>query len=246
VKSWTMGIAGIVALAAIIAASFGDLGISLAVAIVLSAAFGIGWPHYLGIPAKKTLATVIALAGIGAAVSAALTPAPGYLVWPPVFLALGIGAVFVVQLVRGTGQSHRLESTLGAGGGVLLAVLGAGWIGAQRNFVIAGGAMMLITGASAVVALLISLIRWPDRIIAPVAVVLAALAGPMAALLFSDIHILPAVIIGALVGGVLVSFRRLANLAGPPRSLPGAVAMGIGPVTALGSLVYFLDKLLIT
>jgi hypothetical protein len=48
------------------------------------------------------------------------------------------------------------------------------------------------------------------------------------------------------VGGVLVSFRRLANLAGPPRSLPGAVAMGIGPVTALGSLVYFLDKLLIT
>jgi hypothetical protein len=106
--------------------------------------------------------------------------------------------------------------------------------------------MMLITGASAVVALLIGLIRWPDRIIAPVAVVLAALAGPMAALLFSDIHILPAVIIGALVAGVLVSFRRLGNLAGTPRSLPGAIAMGIGPVTALGSLVYFLDKLLIT
>ncbi len=242
-----MGIAGIVALAGIIASSYGPLGVSLAVGILLCAAFGVGWPHYLGIPAKKTLATIIALAGTGGAICAAFTPGPGYLIWPPVFVALGVGAVFVVQLIRGTGQSHRLESTLGAGTGVLLAVLGAGWIAAQRSFVFAGGnALMLITGVSAAVALLVGLIRWPDRIIAPVAVVLAALAGPMAALLFSDIHIVPAATVGAAVAAVLVSFRRLASLGGPPRSFPGAVAMGIGPVVALGSLVYFIDKLLIT
>jgi hypothetical protein len=242
-----MGIAGILALAAIIASSYGPLGASLAVGILLAAAFGVGWPHYLGIPAKKTLATVISLAGTGAAISAAFTPAPGYLAWPPVFLALGVGAVFVVQLIRGTGQSHRLESTLGAGTGVLLAVLGSGWIAVQRSFLSAGSdAMMTITGVSAAVALLVGLIRWPDRIVAPLAVVLAALAGPMAALLFSDIHIVPAALVGGVVAAVLVSFRRLASMGGPVRSLQGAAAMGIGPVAALGTLVYFIDKLLIT
>lgn len=244
VKPGTMGLAGVLALAAIIAGSYGPLGVSLTVAILLAAAFGVGWPHYLGIPAKKTLAAVIALAGTGAAVSAAFAPGPGYLVWLPVFLVLGVHAVFVVQLIRGTGQSHRLESTLGAVAGVLLSVLGGGWIASHRFS--GDGTTMLIAGVSAAVALGVGMIRWPDRVIAPVAVGLAALAGPLAALLFSDVHIVPAAIVGAVVAAVLMSFRRLASLGGPPRSYPGAVAMGIGPVTALGTLVYFIDKLLIT
>ena len=37
-------------------------------------------------------------------------------------------AIFVMQLLRGTGQAQRLESTLGSCAGVLLSCLGAGWI----------------------------------------------------------------------------------------------------------------------
>jgi hypothetical protein len=244
VKSWTIGIAGLTALAVLIASSYGPLGISLAAVIVLCVAFGFGWPHYLGIPAKKTLAVIIALAGAGGAVSAAFSTGPGYLMWLPVFTAAGVGGVFAVQLIRGTGQSHRLESTLGASAGVLVATLAGGWIAAQRYN--GHTAMMLITGLSAAVALLIGLIRWPGRVIAPLAVGLAALTGPMAALLFSDLHILPAAIIGAVVAAVLMSFRHLAALAGARRSHLGAAAMGMAPIAALGTLIYFIDRLLVT
>ncbi len=243
-KSWTMGIAGVVALVVIIAGSYGTLGVSLSAGIVLSAVLGIGWPHYLGIPAKKTLGCVIALTGVCAALTAAFTPGPGYLRWLPVLLAVGVGAVFVVQLIRGTGQSHRLESTLGASAGVLLAGLGSGWIASHRFT--GETAMTLIAGVSALVALLIGMIRWPDRVIAPLAIILAALAGPLAALLVSDLHIFQAAIIGAVIAAVLMSFRRLGIAAGQPRNVQGAIAMGVAPLGALGALVYFIDKLLIT
>ena len=100
--------------------------------MVIALAVGVGWPHYLGIPAKKTLAAVIGLCGAGSAVAAASVPAPGYLDWTPGFIALGVISVFVVQLVRGTGQAQRLESTLGCCVGVLLSCLGAGWIAGAR------------------------------------------------------------------------------------------------------------------
>ena len=44
---------------------------------------------------------------------------------------------------------------------------------------------------------------------------------------------------------MLVSFRRLVVLRGEPLNLPAAVGMGLGPVSAVGSLAYFIDKLLI-
>lgn len=243
-KSWITGLAPIAALAAVIASSYSALGVRVGVGVLLAAAFGLGWPYYLGIPAKKTLGTILALTGAGSAVSAGLAVGPGYLVHVPVFIALGLGAVFVVQLLRGTGQSHRLESTLGAGAGAAMSALGAGWIAAHRFT--GDEAMTLITGAAALVALLVGMIRWPDRVVAPLGLVLAALAGPLAALLFSEIRVIPAAVVGVVVAAVVLSFRRLGMLAGTPRSVPGALAMGVAPVVSLGALVYFVDKLLIT
>jgi hypothetical protein len=241
--SWTIPVVGIVGLAAIIAGVYTTRESLVAVAVAVAAAVGIGWPHFLRIPARKTLAAVIGLAGAGSALAAAYTPAPGYLDWTPPFMALGIMAVFVVQLIRGTGQAQRLESTLGCSVGVLLACLGSGWIaGARFNGV---REMLLVAAISAAVALLACLIRWPDRIIAPLGIVLAGLAGPLAGLVFSDIAVLPAGIFGVVVGAVLVSFRRLVTLRGAPLNFPAAVSVGLAPVAAVGSLAYFIDKLLI-
>ena len=241
--SWTIPVAGIAGLAAIIAGVYTSREALVAVAVALAAAVGIGWPHFLRIPARKTLAAVIGLAGAGSALAAAYAPAPGYLDWTPPFMALGIMVVFVVQLLRGTGQAQRLESTLGCSVGVLLACLGSGWIaGARFNGV---REMLLVAATSAAVALLACLIRWPDRIIAPLGIVLAGLAGPLAGLVFSDIAVLPAGIFGVVVGAVLVSFRRLVTLRGAPLNVPAALSMGLAPVAAVGSLAYFIDKLLI-
>jgi hypothetical protein len=243
VKSWTIEVIGLAGLAVIVASIYRTPDVLLAVAVLVALAVGVGWPHYLGIPAKKTLAAVIGLCGAGSAVAAASVPAPGYLDWTPGFIALGVISVFVVQLVRGTGQAQRLESTLGSCVGVLLSCLGAGWIaGARFNGV---KEMMLVAGLSAAAALLAGLIRWPDSIVAPLGIALAGLAGPLAGLVFSDIAVLPAAIFGVVVGAVLVSFRRLVTLHGTALNFPGALGMGLAPVAAVGSLAYFIDKLLI-
>jgi hypothetical protein len=42
-----------------------------------------------------------------------------------------------------------------------------------------------------------------------------------------------------------VSFRRLVILSGERLNIFAAVGMGLGPVSAVGSLAYFIDKLLI-
>jgi hypothetical protein len=105
--------------------------------------------------------------------------------------------------------------------------------------------MLLVAAISAAVALLTGLIRWPDRMVAPLGMVLAGLAGPLAGLVFSDIAVLPAAIFGVIVGAVLASFRRMVTLRGAPLNVPAALGMGLAPVLAVGSLAYFIDKLLI-
>ncbi|AXJ08327.1 permease [Arthrobacter sp. PM3] len=242
-KSWSVGVIGLVCLAATVAGAYSSPQILLAVAVLTAAGVGIGWPHFLGIPARKTLAVLIGLPGVGSAVAASYLPAPGFLDWTPSFMAVGVMAIFVMQLIRGTGQAQRLESTLGSCAGVLLSCLGAGWIASSRfNGV---REMLLVAAISAAIALMAGLIRWPDRIVAPLGIVGAGLAGPLAGLVFSDIAVLPAALAGIVVGAVLVSFRRLVVLGGEGLGLLAAVGMGLGPVSAVGSLAYFIDKLLI-
>jgi hypothetical protein len=198
VGSWTIGVVGIAGLAAIIAGVYASREALLAVAVLIAAAVGIGWPHFLRIPAKKTLAAVIGLAGAGSALAAAYAPAPGFLDWTPPFIALGIMAIFVVQLIRGTGQAQRLESTLGCSAGRCCPA----WVpdGSPAPGSTALSEMLLVAGISAAVALLAGLIRWPDSIVAPLGIVLAGLAGPLAGLVLSDIAVLPAAIFGVVVG----------------------------------------------
>ncbi|KRE79620.1 hypothetical protein [Arthrobacter sp. Soil763] len=242
-RSRSVGVVGLAGLAAIVAGAYAAPGALLAVAVVTAACVGIGWPHFLGIPAKKTLAVLIGLPGIGSAVAASYLPPPGFLDWTPAFVAAGVMAVFVMQLIRGTGQAQRLESTLGSCAGVLLSCLGAGWIASARfNGV---REMLLIAAISAAIALLAGLIRWPDRIVAPLGIAGAGLAGPLAGLVLSDIAVLPAALVGVVVAAVLVSFRRLVIIRGASLNLPAVLGMGLAPVSAVGSLAYFIDKLLI-
>ncbi|CAH0276043.1 permease [Microbacterium sp. Bi128] len=212
-KPWSVGIIGLAGLAAIVAGAYASPEVLLAVAALAAAGIGIGWPYFLGIPAKKTLAVLIGLPGVGSAVAATYLPAPGFLDCTPSFLA------------------------------VLLSCLGAGWIASSRfNGV---REMILVAAISSAIALLAGLIRWPDRIVAPLGIVSAGLAGPLAGLVFSDIAVLPAALVGVVVGAVLVSFRRLVILNGEGLNVLAAVGMGLGPVSAVGSLAYFIDKLLI-
>lgn len=242
-KSSFAGVIGIIALAAIALGHSLGLGVTEGIIALLCLLFGFGWPHYLAIPAKKTLGGIIAGVGVLSAVTTAATQDSDYLFWVPVIIAVGFGAVIVVQVIRGTGQAHRLESTIGAGAGVAIAGFGAGWVASYRFLGEPG--MTLITVVSAGVAILVGLLPWPDRVNAPLAIGLAALTGSLAALLFSDLRILPALVIGVLVGAVIAAFHRLRTLSGGASSVVGGIAASLAPVLSLGALVYFTDKLLL-
>lgn len=242
-KSSITGLVGIIALALVAAGHSLGLNWSIGVGMALAVIFGFGWPHYLGIPAKKTLGTVIALTGVGSALTAGLTSGSEHLAWTPVFVAVGFGAVLVVQIIRGTGQKHRLDSTLGAGAGVLVSGFAGGWVASLK--LLGEPGLTLIVAISAAVALLLGLLPWPDRVLAPLAIALAALAGPLAAVLFSDVRIIPAMILGLLVGSVIAGFHRLRTLAGLSSKVFGAVAVGLAPILSLGSLVYFVEKMVL-
>ncbi|MHA7175386.1 hypothetical protein ACX80D_01905 [Arthrobacter sp. Sr24] len=212
-KSSTAGLIGIFALALLVVAHYLGLAYTMGASMALAAIFGYGWPHYLGIPARKTLGTVIALTGVLAALTAGLAEGRDYLAWSAIYIAVGFGAIMVVQLIRGTGQKHRLESTLGAGAGVAVAGFACGWVASFRFLEEPG--MTLIVAISAAAALLAGMLPWPDRVNAPLAIVLAVLAGTLAALLFSDLRIVPAGVLAAVVASVIAAFRRLRTLAAP-------------------------------
>ncbi|MUK02603.1 hypothetical protein GM708_12115 [Vibrio cholerae] len=220
------------------------LAIAVGAACVLAA---VGWPHVLGVPARKSQSAAIGLSALLAVALTATVPGPSFLAWFPASVALGVGAIFMIQLVRGTGQSHRLESTLGASSGVVAIGMGSGWVAADRLAVnAANSGVMLVTGVSILVALAVCLLPFPDRLVGPAAVVLSALAGPLGALLFTDVPALPAAVVGLACGAVLAGTRRLLIARDAPLTMPAALAAGITPVLAIGALVYFLDKLFLS
>ena len=239
-------VAAIVTAGAVVAASYLSLQATATVVGAAAVLAAVGWPHLLGVPARKSQSAAIGLSALLAIVLTATAPGPSFLAWFPAAVALGVGAVFMIQLIRGTGQSFRLESTLGASSGVLVVTMGCGWVAADRLAVNAtDSGVMLVTGISIVVAALACLLPFPDRLAGPVAVVLAALAGPLGALLLTDVPALPAAVVGVACGVVLAGSRRLLLAREAPLGTLSAMSAGMTPVLATGALVYLLDKLLL-
>ena len=100
-QSWSIGVVGLAGLATLVASVFRTPDVLLAVAVLFALGIGVGWPHYLGIPAKKTLAAVIGLTGAGSAVAATFTAAfqlslgTSSLLWGVVVEQIGFGAMFL-------------------------------------------------------------------------------------------------------------------------------------------------------
>lgn len=234
------------ALIAVVGASYVSLAASTAVVVALILVAAIGWPYVLGVPARKSQSAAIALSALAACAAAYLSPSGEALTWMPVAVALGVGAVFLIQLFRGTGQSLRLESTLGASSGVLLVTLGAGWIAAENLSLHSGtSAVTLVTGISVLTAVVAAVLPWSNRVVAPLGVALAALAGPLAALAF-PVEAGAAAIIGAVCGAVVMAGRRLVMTREEPLNIAALLAVGVSPVLAIGSLAYFLQRLLLS
>ncbi len=240
-KSYIAGLVGILALALLLLGHYLGLAWSVGAAAALAVVFGAGWPHALAIPARKTLGAVIALTGAASALTAGLTRGSEYLAWTPIYIAVGFGLVMTVQVIRGTGQVRRLESTLGAGAGVAVAGFGGGWVASLRMLEEPSLSVVI----SAAVAVMLGMLPWPDRILAPLTIAMAALVCPLVAVVFLAESLVAGLVLGLMVGAVMAAARRLRIMAGTPANMLGEIAVTLAPLLALGSLVYFVEKILL-
>ncbi|GAA4775917.1 hypothetical protein [Citricoccus nitrophenolicus] len=212
----------------------------------------LGWPQMLGAPARKSLTAVLALTGLGAAVAVVLWPgrAPGEgiedfgasLIEPiAVAIALGVVAAFMVQLFRGSGSPHRLESTAGTITGVAAVSSAAAWVALARYD---AGPFVFSVGVSLALAALAGLVPIPGRAGRGLSAALSVvLAGAVPWLLTGS---WAAVVAGALGGLTLVLLGQLApeRGRGRPVGLRAAWALGAAPVAVAGLVAYFVFRIM--
>ncbi|MGM7671369.1 hypothetical protein [Microbacterium sp. A93] len=269
-------LAGTAAIAAVLVAAGGLAAVWLGtgwtvwavvfVAAALVVVVALGWPQMLGAPARKSLTAVLGLAGLAAAVAAGLWPGrePGEgpeefgasLIEPiAVAIALGVVAAFMVQLFRGSGSPHRLESTAGTIAGVAVVCCGAGWVALTRYD---AGPLAFSVGLSLALAALAGLVSSPRRagkrtsagLSAVLSVVLAGVAPWLVAGIWPaawpEYPLPSAVVAGALAGLVLVLMGGLAPEDGPgrPAGRRAAMALGAAPVAVAGLVTYFVFRIM--
>lgn len=117
----------------------------------------------------------------------------------------------------------------------LLGVSGQG----QNLSIIGLGALLLI------ISVLIACLPARDRIVFPLVVVGGVLAGAAAGFVWGQATILFCAILGAGAGVLVGAFRRFLILQGTPVGLRARAAVGAAPVAALGSIIYFAERVLI-
>lgn len=246
-KLWSLAVPAALAIIGIVSASYLSVPAVAVVSGAAAALAGFGWPHLIGVPARKTQGAVLALVGAGAVAAACFAPAAAMLTWLPAAIAVGVGAVFLIQLLRGTGQAHRLESIVGVISGVLVTAMASGWVAADR---LAGNdghtALLTVSGSAALAAVAVSLIPVPDRMAAPLGLVAGALTAALVALAFAGVQWQAAAFSGVVVAAVVMAFRRLVLSRSGTTNAAGQLALGLAPVLALGAVVYFLGRLLLS
>ncbi len=267
------------ATALLLASALGTAAVAV-VAGVVCLLVALGWPQLMGVTARTSLSAVIFCAGAVAVLGAALVErAASLFFWSTVAIAFGVMVVFVIQVLRGTGRPQRLESTLGASAGVVIATTAAGWVsgyrypleltGAEgdpddtRVITVRGllpaegdgilgvsgpGQQLSIIGLGAVlliVAVLIACLPARDRVVFPLVSLGGAVAGALTGFVWGQATIVFCAILGAGAGVLIGAFRRFLVVQGPPVGLRARLAVGAAPVAALGSVVYFAERLLL-
>ncbi|MBB2994007.1 hypothetical protein E9229_000198 [Paeniglutamicibacter cryotolerans] len=217
---------------------------ALGVVVVLLAGLALGWGSLLGFPGKAALGVVLLIAGAGASALAIGTGSGPTMDWLAPCVAAGVLLAFLAQLLRGTGGAMRLEGTAIGATGVLIAVLGSGWV--ALDGLGHSTPVVVVAGISMVGAGLIGAIRWPDRIVAPLGWIVAVLLGGVSSVLFADVDLVPALVLGAVTGAVIVAFRAILVSEGGPADNRGAIAAGIVPVLVCGAMAWFVETLLVS
>ena len=232
--------ATLVAALALLAAQATGYAATLGVTLVLSLAVAWGWPLLSGSHTPTATTGALAVSSVAIVLSALRQD----LLWVPAAVAFGILLAFFGQLVRRPGREGLVLTLLSAFGG--LAVIASGTTAvvaanSDRGQAVAVVAMAAV-GAAVVVDLLPG-VRALVPYLALVALGVSVLAAFVAATRFAEVGALEAVGVGAAVGTVSWSFRRVLSLQPAMLTRRGQVGAGAGSVLVVGAVVHLFSVL---
>ncbi|RJN31676.1 hypothetical protein [Nesterenkonia natronophila] len=279
VKYLPVALTAMVSALTIALASWFGVTALLLVVCGLCGVVALGWPQLMGVTARKSLSAVILAAGIVAVLGAAVVNrVESLFFWSSVSLAFGVMVVFMIQVIRGSGRPHRLESTLGACTGVVITTTAAGWVAGLRypagmreaadgaglsalrvrgfapyedwgflGVTGPGGELSVVALSAFVMCIGTAAACVParDALVLPLVVLASTVTSVGIALLWGELTLLFAGVLGLAGGVLLASFRRFLFLQGPPEHILSRLAVGAAPIAVMGVLVYFTERLLI-
>lgn len=226
-----VAVAGVVGLAPLISV--------LAVLVVLLA---VGWPRLLGLPARPGASLVIGIAGLGGLAATGATAGEPVLRNLPLVLSMSLLLAFLAELLRRDGRPRLVESLFGVVGGMVIAVVAAGWLAAEQT---AHGTALVVTAAISLAgASAVSAVPLPTWLGSAATIGAGTGAAAAAGLVTPGLDLLQALAAGflcsVLLAALSVLFDRLPERHGRLAALSAVVV----PVLVSGVLVYAVDRVL--
>lgn len=237
---WVSIASTLVAAVALLVAQGTGYAATLAVTLVLALAVAWGWPVLTGSFTPMATTGVLAVAAVAMVLSALRED----LLWVPAAAAFGIVLAFFGQLVRRPGREGLVLTLLAAFGGLVVIASGTTAVVAansDRGQAVAVVAMAAV--GAAVVTDLLAGVRAAAPLLGVVALAAAVLAAVVATSRVAEVGALEAVGIGAAVGTVSWSFRRVLALQPAMLTLRGQIGAGAGSVLAVGAVVHVFSVL---
>ena len=232
---WVSIAATLVAAVVLLVAQGTGYAATLGVTLALALAVAWGWPLLTGSWTPTATTVVLAVASVAIVLSALRQD----LLWVPAAVAFGILLAFSGQLVRRTGREGLVLTLLSSFGGLVVIASGTTAVVAANSD--KGRAVAVVAMAAvgaAVVTDLLAGVRGASPFLGFVALAAAVLAAVVVATRGTQVGALEALGIGAAVGTVSWSFRRVLALQPAMLTVRGQVGAGAGSVLVVGAVVH--------
>ena len=233
----TVGAAALLCLSA-----YAGTGLLLAAGLFAVAALAFGWPSLLALPSPRGTTAVVALGGTLAVLAVGLARDEPLLQWLSLAIAGSVLAEFVHQLARRDGRPRVVESSTGAVTGVTVL--------ASLSAVLAlpgtpsGAAGVVVVVLPVTLALVLQLVPVPARLSAAGGAVAAMLLGALLGGLLTGPTLVAGVVSAGLGSVVALMMHRLLAVLPAAGWAPGWLALAIAPLASSGMVGYVVLRLL--
>ncbi|HEX8498087.1 MAG TPA: hypothetical protein VF661_12895 [Actinomycetales bacterium] len=231
------------ALAALLClAAYAGAAVLAAAAVLLVGVLAAGWPALLALPSPRGTTAVVAAGGVLCVLAVGLSTEEPLLQWLAAALAGTVLLEFLHQLARWDGRPRVVESSTGVLTGVLLLASFSALVALPRSPAV-GAAGVLVALLPPATALALQLLPLPARVSAAIGAVAAVLVGALLGGLLPDGEPLTAAAVGGLCAVVALVLHRLLSVLPAAGWAPGWLALAVGPLASSGMVAYLVLRL---